>query len=296
MRKSEADWLKKLFSELAEWGPGTPAAAQSREIQAIDWRSRNGYVAMDQKVRENWALSRSAESVTELLAKWRGGNQEALQDLIPVVYKELHVLAHHYLRAERSGHTLQSTALVHEAYLRLVDQRPIQIQNRAHFVAVAARLMRQILVDYARRRRAAKRGPECKVELDESFDLAQKEGVDVLGLDDALAHEQVGPVESLEASGIGNIAEPGAMRAPPRSPEPETRSEPRPGGPLSRRDAQQGRIVEMRFFGGLTVEETAEALDVSAATVKRDWNMAKAWLTREMQRGASGRNQAVGEG
>jgi RNA polymerase sigma factor (TIGR02999 family) len=253
MRKSEADWLKKLFSELAEWGPGTPAAAQSREIQAIDWRSRNGYVAMDQKVRENWALSRSAESVTELLAKWRGGNQEALQDLIPVVYKELHVLAHHYLRAERSGHTLQSTALVHEAYLRLVDQRPIQIQNRAHFVAVAARLMRQILVDYARRRRAAKRGPECKVELDESFDLAQKEGVDVLGLDDALVQ-------------------------------------------LSRRDAQQGRIVEMRFFGGLTVEETAEALDVSAATVKRDWNMAKAWLTREMQRGASGRNQAVGEG
>jgi RNA polymerase sigma factor (TIGR02999 family) len=201
-------------------------------------------------------LPRPAESVTELIAQWQGGNQEALQALIPVVYQELRALAHHYLRAERPGHTLQSTALVHEAYLRLVDQSPVQIQNRAHFVGIAAKLMRQILVDYARRRRAAKRGPECKVELDKSFegfDVAQEQGVDVLALDDALTQ-------------------------------------------LSRRDAQQGRIVEMRFFGGLTVGETAEALDVSAATVKRDWTMAKAWLTREMQRGAGGKNQAVGEG
>jgi len=192
--------------------------------------------------------------VTVLLAKWQGGNEEALQALIPLVYKELRALAHHYLRAERPGHTLQSTALVHEAYLRLVGQRPAQIQNRAHFVGIAAKLMRQILVDYARRRRAAKRGPECRVELDESiggFDVAEKQGVDVLALDDALIQ-------------------------------------------LSRRDAQQGRIVEMRFFGGLTVGETAEALDISAATVKRDWTMAKAWLTREMQRGGGGKNQAVG--
>jgi RNA polymerase sigma factor (TIGR02999 family) len=195
-----------------------------------------------------------AESVTVLLAKWQGGNEEALQALIPLVYKELRALAHHYLRAERPGHTLQSTALVHEAYLRLVGQRPVQIQNRAHFVGIAAKLMRQILVDYARRRRAAKRGPECRVELDESIgglDVAEKQGVDVLALDDALIQ-------------------------------------------LSRRDVQQGRIVEMRFFGGLTVEETAEALDISAATVKRDWTMAKAWLTREMQRGGGGKNQAVG--
>ncbi len=192
--------------------------------------------------------------MTVLLAKWQGGNEEALQALIPLVYKELRALAHHYLRAERPGHTLQSTALVHEAYLRLVGQRPVQIQNRAHFVGIAAKLMRQILVDYARRRRAAKRGPECRVELDESIgglDVAEKQGVDVLALDDALIQ-------------------------------------------LSRRDVQQGRIVEMRFFGGLTVEETAEALDISAATVKRDWTMAKAWLTREMQRGGGGKNQAVG--
>jgi RNA polymerase sigma factor (TIGR02999 family) len=201
-------------------------------------------------------LPRPAESVTELLAKWQGGNQQALQALIPVVYQELRALAHRYLRAERPGHTLQSTALVHEAYLRLVDQSPARIQDRAHFVGIAAKLMRQILVDYARRRRAAKRGPECRVELDESFgsfDVPQKQGVDVLALDDALIQ-------------------------------------------LSRRDAQQGRIVEMRFFGGLTVEETAEALDISAATVKRDWTMARAWLTREMQRGAGGKNQAMGEG
>ncbi len=200
-------------------------------------------------------MRRPAESVTQLLAKWRGGDQEALQALIPLVYQELRRLAHNYLRAERPGHTLESTALVHEAFLRLVDQSPVQFQNRAHFLGVAAKLMRQILVDYARRRRAAKRGPEYKVELDESFGVPQEQGrgVDVLAVDDALVL-------------------------------------------LSRRDEQQGRIVEMRFFGGLTVEETAKALDVSPATVKRDWNMAKAWLTREMQRGAVGKNEAMGEG
>jgi RNA polymerase sigma factor (TIGR02999 family) len=200
-------------------------------------------------------VRRPAESVTQLLAKWRGGDREALQALIPLVYQELRRLAHNYLRAERPGHTLQSTALVHEAFLRLVDQSPVQFQNRAHFLAVAAKLMRQILVDYARRRRAAKRGPEYKVELDESFGVPQEQarGVDVLAVNDALLQ-------------------------------------------LSRRDEQQGRIVEMRFFGGLTVEETAKALEVSPATVKRDWNMAKAWLTREMQRGAGGKNEAMGEG
>jgi RNA polymerase sigma factor (TIGR02999 family) len=198
-------------------------------------------------------MRRTAESVTQLLAKWREGDKEALQALIPLVYRELRSLAHHYLKAERPGHTLQSTALVHEAFLRLVVQSPIQIQNRAHFLAVAAKLMRQILVDYARRRQAGKRGAECKLELGDSFDQAQEQGVDVLALDDALIH-------------------------------------------LSRHDAQQGQIVEMRFFGGLTIEETAKALEISAATVKRDWNMAKAWLTREMQRGASGKHEAVARG
>jgi RNA polymerase sigma factor (TIGR02999 family) len=198
-------------------------------------------------------VTRSSESVSVLLVRWREGDQAALQALIPLVYNELRALAHRCLRAERPGHTLQSTALVHEAYLRLLGQNPIPTQNRAHFIAIAAKLMRQILVDYARSRRAAKRGPDRKIELDESFELPQKKGLDVVALDDAL---------------IG----------------------------LSRRDAQQEQIVELRFFGGLTIDETAEVLDISSATVKRDWNMAKAWLTREVQRGSSGRSRAVAEG
>jgi RNA polymerase sigma factor (TIGR02999 family) len=206
---------------------------------------------MIEQMWERTTVHRSGDSVTQLLAKWRTGDQAALDALIPLVYQELRSLAHHYLRGERPGHTLQSTALVHEAFLRLVDQSPVQVQNREHFLAVAARLTRQILVDYAWERRAAKRGPECRVELDESFDQPQAQGVDLLALDDVLNQ-------------------------------------------LARRDKQQGQIVEMRFFGGLTVEETARALDISPATVERDWNLAKAWLTREMQRGASGKNPAVG--
>ncbi len=197
-------------------------------------------------------MPQSSESINDLLAKWREGDQQALKVLIPLVYDELHGLAHHFLRAERPDHTLQSTALVHEAYLRLVGGTPAQTQNRSHFVAVAARLMRQILVDYARSRRAVKRGPEHKVELDDGIDLPQKQQLDIVALDDALTA-------------------------------------------LSRRDAQQERIVELRFFGGLTVEETAEVLDVSAATVKREWVVAKAWLTREVRRGASGRQKTMGE-
>ncbi len=197
-------------------------------------------------------MPRSSESINDLLAKWREGDQEALKVLIPLVYDELHGLAHHFLRAERPDHTLQSTALVHEAYIRLVGGTPAQTENRSHFVAVAARLMRQILVDYARSRRAVKRGPEHKVELDEGLDLPQKQQLDIVALDDALTA-------------------------------------------LSHRDAQQERIVELRFFGGLTVEETAEVLAVSPATVKRDWVVAKAWLTREVRRGASGRHKSMGE-
>ncbi len=197
-------------------------------------------------------MTRSSESVSDLLARWRGGDREALQALIPIVYNELHALAHHYLKAERPGHTLQSTALVHEVYLRLMGQNPAQTQDRAHFVAVAARLMRQILVDYARSRRAAKRGPECQVELHETLDLPENRRLDIVALDEALNE-------------------------------------------LSRRDEQQVRIVELRFFGGLTVEETAEVVGISPATVKRDWTVARAWLTREVQRGSSGKHQAMGE-
>ncbi len=195
-----------------------------------------------------------SEAVSELLVKWRAGDEQALQALIPLVYKELHALAHHYLRKERSGHTLQTTALVHEAYLRLVDQRPSEVENRAHFVGVAARLMRQILVDYARSHRAAKRGPDRKVELDVALalPLAQRPNTDVVALDDALkALEQL--------------------------------------------DEQQSRIVELRFFGGLTTEEAAEVLGISRSTAKRDWNVAKAWLSRQMKRGRRGQSGAVGK-
>jgi RNA polymerase sigma factor (TIGR02999 family) len=152
-------------------------------------------------------------------------------------------VAHHYLQGERPGHTLQSTALVHEAYLRLAVQQPLQLQNRAHFFAVAAQLMRQILVDYARNRKAAKRRNDCKIALDEAVELPQKRDLDVLALDEALKE-------------------------------------------LARLDSQQARIVELRFFGGLSIEETSDVLEISPATVKRDWATARAWLYREMDRTA----------
>ncbi len=187
-----------------------------------------------------------SDRVTELLVRWRAGDEDALQALVPLVYGELRAVAHRYLRRERPSHTLQSEALVHEAYLRLLDGRPVPTENRAHFVAVAARLMRQILVDYARSRQAAKRGAGQTVELTLGIEEPQAPRADIVALDDAL-------------------------------------------NALSRRDAQQGRIVELRFFGGLTIEEAAEALDLSPATVKRDWAMARAWLSREMKKGRDGR-------
>lgn len=181
----------------------------------------------------------------DLLARWRGGDKDALQALIPLVYKDLRALAHHHLKRERPGHTLQTTALVHEAYLRLAGQRPFEAENRTHFVAVAARLMRQILVDYARTRGAAKRGPGQQVELDTALAMPQLPNADVLAVDDALQQ-------------------------------------------LAQLDEQQSRLVELRFFGGLTTEEAAEVLGISRSTAKRDWNVAKAWLSRQMKRGQRG--------
>jgi len=178
--------------------------------------------------------------VSELLVKWRGGDQSALEALLPLVYDELRQLAHHYLKAERPNHTLQSTALVNEAYLRLAGQKPLQLQNRAHFFGVAAHVMREILVDYARGRRAAKRDFGCKITLDEGVLASREKDLDLLTLDFALDQ-------------------------------------------LMRRDPQQARIVEMRFFGGLTIEETSHVLGVSPATVKRDWLTARAWLHREIE-------------
>ena len=193
-----------------------------------------------------WAgrVQPSSDQVTQLLVRWRGGDRQALDALMPLVYAELRRLAHYYLQRERSDHTLQSTALVHEAYMRMLGQKLPDWQNRAHFFGVAARLMRQILVEYARGRQAAKRGGDaCKVTLDEGALAPQKTDLDVILLDDALKD-------------------------------------------LAKLDEQQSRIVELRFFAGLSIEDTSEVLGISAATVAREWTTARIWLHREISRRA----------
>ena len=180
------------------------------------------------------------KAITQLLVDWRDGDQEARNELIGLVYEELRRVAHSHLRRERPGHTLQTTALVNEAYLVLVDQRRVHWQNRAHFFGVAAQLMRRILVEHARRRAALKRGGRAVcISLDPDFAPASERDIAVLALDDALKG-------------------------------------------LEQLDPQQSQIVELRFFGGLTVEETAHVIGVSPRTVKREWRSAKAWLQREM--------------
>ncbi len=177
--------------------------------------------------------------VTELLRHWTEGDQKALDELLPLVYKELRRLAHYHLQAERPEHTLQSTALVHEVYLRLFRGQPLECQNRAHFVAVASRLMRQVLVDYARERRAGKRNGGCRIAV-ESLDALPVEGdTQLLALDDALSE-------------------------------------------LTRIDKRQGKIVEMKFFGGLSAPEISQVTGLSRATVDRDWATARVWLHRHM--------------
>ena len=182
----------------------------------------------------------SSQTVSELLAKWQGGDEEALRALLPMVYSELRRLAHHFLQQERPGHTLQSTALVHEVYLKLMKDGTVTFENRAHFFAVTAQVMRQILVDYARSRRAIKRSFGHKVTWDDAITWVRNKTPDLIALDDALSE-------------------------------------------LSKLDPQQGRVVELRFFGGLSIEETAHVLTISPATVKRDWRTARAWLHREMK-------------
>jgi RNA polymerase sigma factor (TIGR02999 family) len=185
----------------------------------------------------------AAGSPTALLLAWNRGEPDALEALLPLVYEELRRLAAHYMKGERSGHTLQATALVNEAYLRLIDVQHVRWQNRAHFVAMAARLMRRVLVDSARARGYQKRGGGASVVLlDEALIVPIEPGNDLVALDEAL------------------IA-------------------------LAAVDARKSQVVEMRFFGGLTLDETAEALHVSRDTVKRDWTVAKLWLLRELRRG-----------
>jgi RNA polymerase sigma factor (TIGR02999 family) len=182
----------------------------------------------------------SPKSISQLLTEWRDGDETALNRLIPLVYEELRRLAHHYLRRERPGHSLQTTDLVNEAYLRLVDHRGMRWQNRAHFYAVSAQAMRRILVDHARSRSCAKRGGgERRVELDKVADLAQQKAIEIIMLDDALTK-------------------------------------------LSALDKRKSKIVELRYFGGLSVEETAEVLGISPVTVMREWSTAKGWLLRAM--------------
>jgi RNA polymerase sigma factor (TIGR02999 family) len=184
----------------------------------------------------------SSEVVSELLAQWGAGDHAALGALVPRIYNELHRLAHHYLRKQRTGHTLQTTALVHEAYLRLEKHDPAQFQNRTHLLAVSALLMRQILMQYERTRRAAKRGRGCtNLTIEDAIAPARGRSVDLIALDDAL-------------------------------------------NSLARLDSQQSRIVELRFFGGLSIQETAEVLGISSATVKRQWAMARVWLHHKMSR------------
>ena len=183
------------------------------------------------------------DNISELLDAWSGGDREAWNKLVPLVYDELRGQAHRYLRRERKNHTLQTTALVHEAFLKMVEQRAVHWENRAHFFWLASEMMRRILVDYAKNRNRLKRGGDVEiVSFDSAWQIAvDASDVDLLNLDEALTR-------------------------------------------LAELDEQQSRIVQLRFFSGLNIEETAEVLSISPATVKRDWNMAKAWLHHELSR------------
>lgn len=190
----------------------------------------------------------SPKEVTELLLAWSEGDRSALEQLIPLVYDELHKMARRYMVREQVAHTLQTTALVNEAYIRMIDMRKVQWQNRAHFFAVSAQLMRRILVDFARSRNYQKRGGgRRRVTLDDALEVSPKQDADLVLLDEAL-------------------------------------------DALAVVDDRKRRVVELRFFGGLTVEETAHVLEVSPDTVMRDWKMAKVWLLREMS--GEGRDEA----
>ena len=184
----------------------------------------------------------SPQEITRLLVAWGDGDESALAELTPLVYEELHRLAHHYMSDERPGHTLQTTALVNEAYVRLIDWKSVRWQNRAHFFAVSAQLMRRILVDFARSRGYHKRGGGVRaITLDEALVTAKDKGADMVALDEAL-------------------------------------------NALAQLDARQSRVVELRYFGGLSIDETAEVLKVSPGTVRRDWSLARAWLHRELSK------------
>ena len=186
---------------------------------------------------------KKALEITQMLRKWSDGDARELDNLLPFVYEELHRQAARYLRRERAGHTLQTTALIHEAYLKLIDQCDVEWESRTHFYAIAAQAMRRILVDYARAKRTGKRGGDDEtISLDETVMISTEDkGVDLIALDEALTR-------------------------------------------LAEIDPQQARVVELKYFGDMSLEETAEALHISRATVAREWNTAKVWLHRELTR------------
>ena len=186
----------------------------------------------------------SPTEITDLLIDWSKGDKEALEHLLPLVERELHRLAHHYMRQEQGGHLLQTTALIHETYLRLIDQNRVQWQNRAHFFGVSAQIMRRVLLNYVRDQRRLKRGGETIfVSLSEADAAAAERSIELLSLDEALEK-------------------------------------------LALLDPRKSKVVELRYFGGLSVEETAEVLQVAPITIARDWNLARAWLAREIGNGA----------
>jgi RNA polymerase sigma factor (sigma-70 family) len=200
----------------------------------------------------------SNPQITQLLVDWSAGNAKALDTMMPLVYGELRRMAARHMRQERDGHTLQTTGLVHEAFIRLIDQSGVRWQSRSHFFSIASHLMRRILVDGARARLAAKRGEgRANVSLDE---LAELPHID--GEGDLLAEQVIGPSWQVSCGEVVGIDAALAR--------------------LESLDARQSQIVELRFFGGLTIEETANVLEISNATVKRDWSMARAWLAREL--------------
>ena len=218
--------------------------SNGRGILPVSGHGEDGHVTR----QRGYMAETPAHDVTQLLRAWSEGDERALDKLIPLVYRELHRLAQRYMAHQRPGHTLQTTALVNEAYLRLVDAGKLNFQNRAHFFGVAAQMMRRILVDFARRQGSRKRGGEVqRVSLEESRVVYGERGADLVALD-------------------------GALQA------------------LAAFDARRSRVVELRFFGGLSVEETAEVLRISPETVMRDWKVAKAWLLRAM--GGEQRNEA----
>lgn len=226
--------------------PATPSPVQlaTPHMRQLPHEVR---LACDRCAHSALAALATMKDITRLLIDWSNGSQEALAQLLPLVYGELRRAARRSLRRERPNHTLSGTALVNEVYLQLVDQTAVQWQNRAHFFGIAANLMRQILVQHARRNQTAKRGgSERRLSLDEASVIATERSVDLVALDDALSD-------------------------------------------LANRDARKGRIVELRFFGGLSTEETAEVLGISPRTVKREWRLAKAWLYHELNQGRDDR-------